>query len=210
MQRSKGQRQGTRSILRRRKHEQGRIYISRILHEYSAGDRVAIVLDGGQQMGMPHRRFHGRTGFIQERRGKAWVVGYRTPGSPSPIGVSFMSDDEGIFTDFSSVRDLLLDAQERRGFLTYEQKAALQHAEWAASDNRNGYKTEGKVFTDMFNAIMEIKIFHKYPELAAKLAELMPLHNDDVRAVIASRRISIETEDVEAVLNIVRQHVGVE
>ena len=121
-----------------------------------------------------------------------------------------MTDDEGIFTDFASVRDLLLDAQERRGFLTYEQKAALQHAEWAASDSRNGYKTEGKVFTDMFNEIMEIKIFHKYPELAAKLAELMPLHNDDVRAVIASRRISIETEDVEAVLNIVRQHVGVE
>jgi DNA-directed RNA polymerase subunit F len=38
----------------------------------------------------------------------------------------------------------------------------------------------------------------------------MPLHNDDVRAVIASRRISIETEDVESVLNIVRQHIGVE
>ena len=28
----------------------------------------------GQQMGMPHRRFQGRTGFIQGRQGKAWVV----------------------------------------------------------------------------------------------------------------------------------------
>ena len=83
-------------------------------------------------------------------------------------------------------------------------------AEWAASDNRNGYSTDGKVFTDMFNAIMEIELFQKYPELAAKLAELMPMHNDDVRAVIASRRISIEAGDVEAVLDIVRQHVGVE
>ena len=118
--------------------------------------------------------------------------------------------DEGTFTDFESVRKMLQDAQERRGFLTYEQKAALQHAEWAASDNRNGYSTDGKVFTDMFNAIMEIELFQKYPELAAKLAELMPMHNDDVRAVIASRRISIEAGDVEAVLDIVRQHVGVE
>ena len=84
-----------------------------------------------------------------------------------------MSDD-GVFTDFSTVRDLLLDAQERRGFLTYEQKAALQHAEWAASDNRNGIKTDPKIFTDMFTQIMEIEIFQKYPELAAKLAELMP------------------------------------
>ena len=115
--------------------------------------------------------------------------------------------DEGTFTDFSSVRDMLHDAQERRGFLTYEQKAALQHAEWAASDNRNGYATDPKVFTDMFNAIMEIGIFQKYPELAAKLAEIMPMHSDDVRAVIASRRISIEGDDVEKVLDIIRQHV---
>tara|TARA_B100000767_G_scaffold269977_1_gene292790 strand:- start:2153 stop:2509 length:357 start_codon:yes stop_codon:yes gene_type:complete len=115
--------------------------------------------------------------------------------------------DEGTFTDFSSVRDMLHDAQERRGFLTYEQKAALQHAEWAASDNRNGYATDPKVFTDMFAAIMEIEIFQKYPELAAKLAEIMPMHSDDVRAVIASRRISIEGDDVEKVLDIVRQHV---
>ena len=115
--------------------------------------------------------------------------------------------DEGTFTDFSSVRDMLHDAQERRGFLTYEQKAALQHAEWAASDNRNGYATDPKVFTDMFNAIMEIEIFQKYPELAAKLAEIMPMHSDDVRAVIASRRISIEGDDVEKVLDIIRHHV---
>ena len=119
-------------------------------------------------------------------------------------------DDEGIFTDYSSVRDLLLDAQNRRGFLTYEQKAALQHAEWAASNNRNGYSTDPKVFSDIFNATMDIELFHKYPELAAKLAELMPMPSDDVRAVIASRRISIETGDVEAILDIVRQHVGVE
>ena len=115
--------------------------------------------------------------------------------------------DKGTFTDFSSVRDMLHDAQERRGFLTYEQKAALQHAEWAASDNRNGYATVPKVFSDMFAAIMEIELFQKYPELAAKLAEIMPMHSDDVRAVIASRRISIEGDDVEKVLDIVRQHV---
>lgn len=74
MKRSHGQRVGTRSILRRRKSERSRINISRVMHEYKEGDRVAIILDGGQQMGMPHRRFHGRTGFIKARQGKAWVV----------------------------------------------------------------------------------------------------------------------------------------
>ena len=66
MKRSKGQRVRTRSILRRRKSERSRLNISRVLHEYDTGDRVAIVLDGGQQGGMPHRRFNGRTGFIQK------------------------------------------------------------------------------------------------------------------------------------------------
>tara|TARA_B100001996_G_scaffold338990_1_gene291741 strand:+ start:1708 stop:1998 length:291 start_codon:yes stop_codon:yes gene_type:complete len=74
MKRSKGLRVRTRSILRRRKKERSRLNISRVIHQYEEGDRVAIVLDGGQQMGMPHRRFNGRTGFINKRQGKAWIV----------------------------------------------------------------------------------------------------------------------------------------
>ena len=74
MRRSKETRQGTRSILKRSKNQKGRLNIRRVMHTYTPGDRVAIVLDGGQQMGMPHRRFQGRTGFIQKRQGKAWVV----------------------------------------------------------------------------------------------------------------------------------------
>ena len=38
-----------------------------------------------------------------------------------------MTDRE--YTDYASVRDALLDAQDRRGFLSYEQKLALQHAD---------------------------------------------------------------------------------
>ena len=74
MKRSKGQRVGTRSILRRRRKDRSPAYINRIMHNYEEGDRVAIVLDGSQQMGMPHRRFHGRAGFIQKRQGVAWIV----------------------------------------------------------------------------------------------------------------------------------------
>ena len=74
MRRSKGTRQGTRSILKRSKSDRGRLNIRRVMHTYAPGDRVAIVLDGGQQRGMHHRRFQGRTGFIQEQQGKAYIV----------------------------------------------------------------------------------------------------------------------------------------
>ena len=41
--------------------------------------------------------------------------------------------------DYATVRDTLQEASKRRGFLSYEQKMALQHAEWAASDDRVGF-----------------------------------------------------------------------
>jgi len=44
------------------------------MHQYKAGDKVAIVLDGAQQGGMPHRRFQGRTGEIMGSQGRAFIV----------------------------------------------------------------------------------------------------------------------------------------
>ena len=74
MKKSKGVRQGSRFIVSRSKRERSRLNISRVMHDYSEGDSVAIVLDGGQQMGMPHRRFNGKTGVITGKQGRAWVI----------------------------------------------------------------------------------------------------------------------------------------
>lgn len=119
-----------------------------------------------------------------------------------------MSEEK--FVDFATVRDLLYEAQDRRGQLTYEQTAALQHAEWAASEARNGNKTNPEVFNDLADAIMSLESMTKYPELAAKIAELIPMKPVQVKAVAASRRISMDDSDVEQILTLVRQHVGVE
>ena len=72
--RTKVSRQGTRSILRKSKRERRRLFIGRTMHTYQEGDKVAIVLDGAQQKGMPHRRFHGLTGSIVKSQGNAFIV----------------------------------------------------------------------------------------------------------------------------------------
>ena len=72
--RTKGSRQGTRSILRKSKRERRRLFIGRTMHTYQEGDKVAIVLDGAQQKGMPHRRLQGLTGSIVKSQGNAFVV----------------------------------------------------------------------------------------------------------------------------------------
>ena len=117
-----------------------------------------------------------------------------------------MSDEE-VFTNFASVRDMLLDAQERRGFLTYEQKAALQHAEWAASENRGGLKTSPEVFTNLFGDLAKNEKLGQHPEVCAKIAELAPMKVEDVRVIIASKRIAMDTDEVEEIITIVRQHI---
>jgi len=72
--RTKGLRRGTRSILSKSKSERRRLFIGRVMHNYEVGEKVAIVLDGAQQKGMPHRRFQGRTGEISGKQGRAFVV----------------------------------------------------------------------------------------------------------------------------------------
>ena len=72
--RTHGTRQGTRSILKKKKTQKRRLFINRALHHYKEGDKVSIVLDGAEQRGMPHRRFHGLTGTIVKPQGNAFVV----------------------------------------------------------------------------------------------------------------------------------------
>jgi len=118
--------------------------------------------------------------------------------------------EEEKFVDFATVRDMLEGAQERRGDLTYEQVAALQHAQWAASEGRVGYKTNPDVFVTLKAALLEMDKLAQYPDLAAKLAELMPIYPSDVKAVLVSKRIAIDDSEINAILDTVRQHIGFE
>jgi large subunit ribosomal protein L21e len=74
MRRSKGYRSRTRSLLRKHPRERGKIGLSRVLRAYQIGDKVTILLEASVHKGMPHRRYHGRSGTIQEKRGKSYVV----------------------------------------------------------------------------------------------------------------------------------------
>lgn len=73
MKHSLGYRNRTRKLLRKRVRERSNP-ITRILMDYNEGDRVAIKIDSSFVKGMPHRRFHGKTGIIMGRRGRAYIV----------------------------------------------------------------------------------------------------------------------------------------
>lgn len=71
----KGYRHRTRKLLRKPIREKGAVPKASIMfYPYKEGDRVAIIIDPSFHKGMPHRRYHGLTGVIVGRRGRAYVV----------------------------------------------------------------------------------------------------------------------------------------
>lgn len=74
MRGSKGYRSGTRHLLTKKPRQRGKVRLSKLLQEYQPGSRVVVRIDPSVQKGMPHRRFHGKTGTVAEKRGRSYVV----------------------------------------------------------------------------------------------------------------------------------------
>ena len=71
----RGFRHRTRRLLRKHVREKGAVpKLSVILREYKIGERVAIKIDPSFHYGMPHRRYHGLTGTVTGKRGRAYEV----------------------------------------------------------------------------------------------------------------------------------------
>jgi large subunit ribosomal protein L21e len=64
----------TRALLKRNPRERGKTTLSKILQSYNEGDKVVVKIDSSMHKGMPHRRFHGRIGFVQAKRGRSYVI----------------------------------------------------------------------------------------------------------------------------------------
>ncbi len=70
-----GYRTKTRSIFRKSIRKRGLPGLSRFMTNFKIGDKVDIIVDPSfQKRGMPHRRFHGKTGQISDKRGRCFEV----------------------------------------------------------------------------------------------------------------------------------------
>ncbi|UUX92758.1 50S ribosomal protein L21e [Methanoplanus endosymbiosus] len=76
-----GQRKKTRYKYKKELRQRGIGPVTRLIQEFEDGQRVHIVVDPSVQTGMPHRRFHGRTGKVIGKQGRAWVLEVRDGNS---------------------------------------------------------------------------------------------------------------------------------
>ncbi|ADI31174.1 50S ribosomal protein L21e [Staphylothermus hellenicus] len=71
----KGYRHRTRKVFSKHIREKGAVPpLSLLMIDYKPGDKVHIVVNPAIHKGMPHRRYHGKTGIIIGKRGKAYIV----------------------------------------------------------------------------------------------------------------------------------------
>jgi len=102
------------------------------------------------------------------------------------------------YLSLAAIKDLLEKEKVTRGELSQEQQYALSHATTFA-------RVDPAKLPAVVKELMEIPMMS--PMNAVKLADLMPTHLDDVRAIFAKERFSLSKEDAEKVLEIVGKYL---
>jgi len=67
-------RKKTRDKLSKTVRTRGISPVVRAIQEFKDGDKVHVLIDPSKHKGMPHPKFHGRTGEIIGKRGRAFIL----------------------------------------------------------------------------------------------------------------------------------------
>lgn len=77
MAKSYGERRKTRHKLKKSSRKRGLSAINKAIQEFESGDMVHIIIDPSIHRGMPNPKFHGHTGKVIARRGRAYILSVR-------------------------------------------------------------------------------------------------------------------------------------
>jgi Ribosomal protein L21E len=69
-----GPRKKTRYKFKKDLRKRGIMPVTSVIQHFEIGQKVHVVCEPSIQKGMPHRRFHGKTGTVLGQRGRAWVL----------------------------------------------------------------------------------------------------------------------------------------
>jgi DNA-directed RNA polymerase subunit F len=101
----------------------------------------------------------------------------------------------------AEVKNVLVNIQKKRANegreLRYEQRRAIEHAKKFA-------KTSAKSAKELAGELNKLEKMK--PEIAIRIADIMPKTKDELRAIYAKERYTLSEEELEAILNIVSTH----
>lgn len=104
------------------------------------------------------------------------------------------------YLTLAEVRDLLTAEAETRGqeSLLASQKHALEHAQAVCSISLE----DAKAIVDEVSQIDVVT-----DSVAYKIADILPRNPEDVRAIFSKERVTLEKDQIQAILDIVAKHI---
>jgi DNA-directed RNA polymerase subunit F len=91
----------------------------------------------------------------------------------------------------------LLEKEEKNRELTYEQKLALEHAKHFA---KIGVSKTKKMVDEL------LKLERISEPFAYKIIDILPMHPEEVRAIFAKERFTLEDSEVKKIIKIVEKY----
>jgi len=109
-----------------------------------------------------------------------------------------MGEDSSRYVTLSEVKELISKEAEKRE-LTYEQSLALSHAEKFTDISGEDSVKLVEELKEKFDFLNE--------KLAYKMADILPLDEDGVKAVFSKDRYTPSQEDCEAIINVIKEYL---
>lgn len=81
VKKTKGYRSRTRKLFSKKPRDKGIPALSYLLREYAPGEKVSVFINSTIHKGQPHKRYHGKTGTVIGRRGRAYLISFNIGGS---------------------------------------------------------------------------------------------------------------------------------
>lgn len=101
----------------------------------------------------------------------------------------------------AEVKNILTNIQKKRATadkeLRYEQRRAIEHAKKFAETSEKS----AKALVDELLKLEKMK-----PEIAIKIADMMPETKDELRSIYAKERYTLEVEELNTMLDLVSKH----
>ena len=103
------------------------------------------------------------------------------------------------YVSLAELKELLEAENERReGEMLMSQKAALEHAQTVCTISQES----AQKLIDEVSQLEEVTDY-----IAVKIADILPLYPEDVRAIFHKERINLEKEQIDQIIGIVEKYI---
>ncbi len=108
-----------------------------------------------------------------------------------------MAEEEIRLVSLAEVKNILKKVEKQRKELLYEQRIALEHANRFA---KLSIKKTNELIKELLT-IEKLEERHAY-----KIAEILPTNDEDIKALFAKERVTLDDEDIKKILEIVGKY----